>query len=120
LSPFLRSLIEAHGEDVRIDRGEYDRRCAGIEKFHAKRGIGGSTRNRKLSVAVGSRNDTLARDNHVRMTKVANVSQINREVVHPDVHYVDSVDRRYRIDIVDALAGFEQNMNRCRPIGRRH
>jgi hypothetical protein len=63
----VRSLIEAQGENIRIDCGEYDRRGAGIQQFNAKRGVRGSTRNRKLAVPPGSSNDTLACDNHVRM-----------------------------------------------------
>src|SRR5260370_25585517 len=69
---------------------------------------------------VGSGNDALARKKHVGMTQVANVPQIDRQVVHSDMKYVDAIDRCNRTRIVDALSGFEKDMDRRRAICRYH
>ena len=46
--------------------------------------------------------------------------QINRKIVHSDVQYVDAIDCRNRVGIVDALRGFEEDVDRCCAVGRRH
>src|ERR1700720_479234 len=103
MSPFLGSLVESDAQNVGIDCCEYDWRSTGIEQRHAERRIGGPSGNTELSVPVGSGNDALARVKYVRMPQIANVSEINRKVVHSDVQYVDPIERRNRISIVNAL-----------------
>ena len=120
LRPILGSLVEPRGKYVSIDRRDNDRRSARLEKFETEFGIGGSSCDGELSVPVGGGNDALACDKHVGMTQVADVPQINRQVVHPDVQYVDPIDRRNRARILDALGGFEQDVDRRRAIGGHH